>query len=71
MASRCPQLAFHQFPPTNNRKVAIENKFGDKEMVNIKLAWEKALKMGKPITKYMRVCSLHFKESHYFPFSGK
>lgn len=70
-ASKCPQLAFHTFPPPGSRKVIIENKFGVKEFVDIRKAWEKVLKMGKPSTKFMNVCSLHFKESDYFPLSSK
>lgn len=71
MASRCPQLAFHAFPSAGIRKVTIENKLGLEENVDIQKAWENALKMGKPSTKYMKVCSLHFQESDYFPMYRK
>lgn len=66
-ALRCPQLAFHGFPPAGIRKVKIENELGLEEIVDIRKAWEIVLKMGKSSSKYMRICSLHFQESDYFP----
>lgn len=29
--------------------------------------WANVLKIGKPITKYMQVCSLHFKDVDFHP----
>ncbi|XP_072385606.1 uncharacterized protein [Diabrotica undecimpunctata] len=31
--------------------------------------WQSILRIGKPITKYMTVCSLHFTENDYFPIT--
>lgn len=66
---RCPQLAFHSFPRVK-KMVNFENKFGYNEAVDVKKAWEIKLLMGKPVTKSMLVCSLHFTENDYFPMAG-
>lgn len=35
--------------------------------VDLKKAWEVALRMGKPASTSMKVCSTHFLPSDYFP----
>ena len=44
-------LSFHKFPSN----------------IDLKRRWETALKMGKPSSSSMRVCSAHFLKSDYFP----
>lgn len=58
------ELRFHLFPKEKARKVYVETKFGRFAM-DQRRAWGINLGITKPITNYMRVCSLHFKESDY------
>jgi len=58
-------ISFHIFPKVDEKRVPWINEFGEKEMVDRKKAWELALKMVKPPSQYMRVCSLHFKKSDF------
>lgn len=58
-------IHFHYFPKHNAGYVSLENKFGVQERIDRRKAWEKVLLMGKPVTKNMRVCSLHFKAEDY------
>lgn len=44
-------LSFHIFP--------TDDKLGNR--------WESVLRLGKPSSNYMRVCSEHFTELDYFP----
>lgn len=59
------ELSFHRFPQEKAGYVYITNKFGNQEKVDRKKAWELKLLMGKPITPFMRVCSLHFEKNDY------
>lgn len=61
-----PELSFHTFPKAGKQKVFVETKFGNRELVDRKQAWIQKLKIGKKVSDYMRVCSLHFDESDYF-----
>lgn len=58
-------LHFHAFPKKGASTVQITNAFGILEKMDQRKAWEKALLMGKPVSQFMRVCSLHFQESDY------
>lgn len=59
------ELSFHFFPPESGQKVYMETTFG-KELIERRKAWIHKLRIGKPITKYMKVCSLHFDQDDYF-----
>nr|CAI5825451.1 unnamed protein product [Callosobruchus analis] len=59
-------IHFHAFPPKDSDiKVRIVNALGQEEEMDKRLAWERVLLMGKPVTKYMRVCSKHFIKEDY------
>lgn len=58
-------LSFHIFPPEIGPRVYFETKMG-KQLVTRRKAWILKLRIGKPITKFMKVCSLHFKQEDYF-----
>lgn len=59
-------IHFHSFPDKNSGiLVNIVNAFGNEEKMDKRKAWEKVLLMGKPVTKFMRVCSKHFKNEDY------
>lgn len=60
-----PDLSFHKFPPMG-RMVNIDNTFGVMENISQRKAWATKLKMGKPVTNSMSVCSLHFKKEDYY-----
>jgi THAP domain len=62
---RNPELSFHTFPKPGKSKVLLETKLGNKEIINRKQAWIKQLKIGKKVSNYMRVCSLHFSDSDF------
>ena len=51
--------------------IGARNKLEQKEKVDAQKAWENALKMGKPVSEYMRICSLHFTKEDYFPMASK
>ncbi|KAJ8941418.1 hypothetical protein NQ318_010168, partial [Aromia moschata] len=36
------------------------------ERIDKRKAWILKLRIGKPVSKFMRVCSLHFAEEDYF-----
>ncbi|XP_051160095.1 uncharacterized protein LOC127280845 [Leptopilina boulardi] len=63
-------LSFHKFPRAGELKVDFENKFGIKEQIDRRVLWEKQLKMGKKVTNYMTVCSLHFTKDDYSLYTG-
>uniref|UniRef100_A0A6P7GPN9 Uncharacterized protein LOC114339301 n=1 Tax=Diabrotica virgifera virgifera TaxID=50390 RepID=A0A6P7GPN9_DIAVI len=48
-----PQISLHRFPLDEN----------------MRKLWQSVLRIGKPITKGMTVCSLHFTENDYFPIT--
>lgn len=59
-------IHFHAFPDKNSGiRVKVVNAFGQEETVDKRKAWEKVLRMGKPVTKSMRVCSKHFSNDDY------
>lgn len=59
-------IHFHAFPEKASAiRVKITNALGQEEEVDKRKAWEMALLMGKPVTKFMRVCSKHFKSDDY------
>ncbi|XP_066587815.1 uncharacterized protein [Prorops nasuta] len=60
-----PELSFHHFPEAGKIKVKYMNKFGQYELIDRRLLWIRVLKMGKKVTKTMRVCSLHFVAEDY------
>lgn len=59
-----PSLSFHKFPSIG-RTVYTENEYGITEKVSQRKVWINKLKMGKPITDNMRVCSLHFSKEDF------
>ncbi|KAJ8951983.1 hypothetical protein NQ318_010728 [Aromia moschata] len=63
---RDPQLTFHIFLAQGKHQVSLINKFGQKERIDRRKAWILNLRIGKPVSKIMRVCSLHFAEEDYF-----
>lgn len=69
-ARKRPELSFHLFPKKGSSFVYMKMKAGLRERVDRKIAWEKKLLMGKKVTPYMKVCSLHFKPEDFYP-SGK
>ena len=58
--------SFHSFPAKGSGNVKVKNKLGIKESIDRHLAWKLRLKMGKEVSKYMKVCSLHFSDNNYF-----
>nr|CAI5827687.1 unnamed protein product [Callosobruchus analis] len=59
------KLTFHRFPETNTRQVYIETEMG-KHLMDQRKAWILKLKIGKQVSKSMKVCSLHFNKDDYF-----
>lgn len=60
------RIHFHAFPDKNSGiKVKLTNALGQIEEVDKRKAWEKVLLMGKPVSKFMRVCSKHFTSEDY------
>lgn len=71
MHKKNPELHFHQFPAKGKYKAQIELASGQKaELVDCHKVWVKNLKIGKPVSKYMMVCSRHFEETCYFRING-
>lgn len=58
-------ISFHCFPH-KSKEIYTENGFGKVEKVKLRNKWIYAIKMGKPVTPSMRVCSKHFKDEDYF-----
>lgn len=69
-AKRNLSVHFHKFPQENKRKVYMKNASGQKELIDRRQAWIQVLKIGKPVTNFMKVCSLHFVDEDYF-YKGK
>ncbi|KAJ8938596.1 hypothetical protein NQ318_020858 [Aromia moschata] len=63
---RDPQLTFQIFSKQGKHQVSLINKFGQKERIDRRKAWILKLRIGKPVSKFMKVCSLHFAEKDYF-----
>ncbi|KAJ8954664.1 hypothetical protein NQ318_011354 [Aromia moschata] len=61
-----PQLTFHIFLEQGKNQVFLINKFGQNERIDRRKAWILKLRIGKPVNKFMKVCSLHFAEEDYF-----
>ncbi|XP_051164805.1 uncharacterized protein LOC127283766 [Leptopilina boulardi] len=57
---KTPNLSFHYFPKKGQMKINYVNKFGTVELIDKRILWERVLRMGKKVTRSMRVCSLHF-----------
>jgi hypothetical protein len=64
-ASRDRRLSFHRFPK-KGRKVTVLNEFGKKEQFELRDLWAKKLRLNKPVTPYMIVCSRHFSRADFF-----
>nr|CAI5837709.1 unnamed protein product [Callosobruchus analis] len=64
------KLTFHRFPETNTRQVYIETEMG-KHLMDQRKAWILKLKIGKQVSKSMKVCSLHFNKDDYFNKGNK
>lgn len=62
---RDKNTAFHKFPRKGEIKVPFTNKLNIVEKVDRRKMWIMALKMGKPVSNCMTVCSKHFTESDY------
>ncbi|KAJ8974505.1 hypothetical protein NQ317_012996 [Molorchus minor] len=65
-SKRNPEIPFHLFPKADKNKVCMDTKFGTKYLIDRQKAWILKLGIGKPVTKFMRVCSLHFTQDDYF-----
>ncbi|KAJ8954043.1 hypothetical protein NQ318_004344 [Aromia moschata] len=63
---RDPRLTFRIFPEQGTHQVSPVNKFGQKERIDRRKAWILKLRIGKPVSKFMDVCSLHFADKDYF-----
>ncbi|XP_045473069.1 uncharacterized protein LOC123679700 [Harmonia axyridis] len=61
-----PDLSFFIFPRANERKVLIHTQQRS-ELMDRRKAWIVKLRILKPVSKYMKVCSLHFTDRDYFP----
>jgi hypothetical protein len=59
-----PELSFHSFPK-EGEKVNIKNGFGVEEVCNRRQLWEAKLKIGKKVSKSMKICSVHFKKEDF------
>ena len=53
-------ICFHTFPKAGKYRVRVEGKSGSKVLMDTEKASQFKLKIGKPTTKYMTVCSRHF-----------
>jgi hypothetical protein len=63
-ASRDRCVSFHRFPK-KGRKITILNGFGKKEQVELRELWAQNLRLQKPVTTYMIVCSRHFSRADF------
>ncbi|KAJ8947822.1 hypothetical protein NQ318_009966 [Aromia moschata] len=63
---RDPQLTFQIFSEQGKHQVFLRNKFCQKKRIDRRKAWILKLMIGKPVSKFMKVCSLHFAEEGYF-----
>lgn len=61
-----PDLSFHLFPEAGKHRVKVESALGDPTWMCRRKAWILKLKIGKPVTKYMLVCSKHFTDDDFF-----
>ncbi|KAJ8936024.1 hypothetical protein NQ318_007192, partial [Aromia moschata] len=52
-------------------QVSLINKCGQKERIDRRKAWILKLRIGKPVSKFMKICSIHFAEEDYcYRFKG-
>lgn len=64
---RCSDINSHHFPRENDCKVSVQTNLGSRESMGKCRVWiYYILKIGKPISKYMKVCYLHFTKEDYF-----
>lgn len=68
-ASKNDTVRFYNFPRKNENVVLVENKLNQEEKLDRFDAWVKVLRMGKIVTRTMRVCSLHFTKDDFIPSS--
>ena len=61
-----PHFSFHSFPLPNKYSVYVETKLGVKEKLDAYKAWMNILKIGKPASRYMKVCSEHFTANDFY-----
>ncbi|CAD6217986.1 GSCOCG00012908001-RA-CDS [Cotesia congregata] len=66
-SSKNNTVRFYTFPPANSSFVVIKNKFGEDEVIDRRIAWIKALKIGNDVTQFKKVCSLHFTKNDFIP----
>ncbi|XP_045468138.1 uncharacterized protein LOC123676332 [Harmonia axyridis] len=62
---RNKDLHFHSFPKEGASSLYITNDSGSLERMDRRKAWITKLRIQKPVTHNMRVCSLHFQDSDY------
>lgn len=60
-----PELSFHTFPKNGKSKVIAHTRLGTKELVDRRSVLIRTLKIGKKVSDYLRVCSLHFERSDF------
>lgn len=65
-ASKHETVRFFHFPKAGDSYIKIPNLFGESELLDRRKPWENVLKMGKPITNSMVVCSLHFRQEDFY-----
>ncbi|XP_044258736.1 uncharacterized protein LOC123007480 [Tribolium madens] len=59
-----PNIMYHQFPKPE-QKIKFINDRGIEEECNRRNLWISKLRIGKPVSTSMKVCSLHFTEDDY------
>jgi hypothetical protein len=59
-----PELTFHHFS-NEGQKINQVDEFGMVASLGRKKVWEIKLKMGKRVSKNMRVCAKHFVEEDF------
>ncbi|KAG5883265.1 hypothetical protein JTB14_024240 [Gonioctena quinquepunctata] len=60
-------INFHAFPQAGDEyRVWVEGTLGSKVLMDRQKAWQLKLKLGKPVTRNMKVCSLDFIDDDYF-----
>ncbi|XP_046472614.1 uncharacterized protein [Neodiprion pinetum] len=69
-SSKNNTVRFYAFPSANSSFVVIKNKFGEDEVIDRRLVWIKALKIGNKVTQSKKVCSLHFTKNDFIPTSN-
>lgn len=62
---RSPEITFHKIPKEGQIKVRVENNLGLQELVDRRKVWIHNLKIGKDVSPYMKVCSVHFMQTDF------